>query len=88
MKGVKGMEKFVLGGVFTGNKLNIVHQEQVCFPVLGAECQVITGFNSGNQLVDELVTLNVNDPGIGIVLSYLVGDGIQQMGFAHTGRAV
>ena len=54
------MEKFVLGGILTGNELNIVHQEQVCFPVLGAESQVIAGFNGGNQFVDELVALDID----------------------------
>ena len=44
--------------------------------------------NGGNQLIGKLVTLYVDNVGIRLVLTNTVGNGIEQMGFAHAGRSV
>ena len=82
------MEKFLLGGFLTGDKLNIIHQEQIRFPVFGAEFDIFTVFNGVNQLVGELVALDVDNVGVGIFLADAVGNGVQQMGLANAGRAI
>ena len=82
------MEKLLLGGFLAGDELDIIHQEQVRLPVLGAEFNVFAVFDGVNQFVGELVAFDIDNVGIGIFLADAVGDGIQQMGLAHAGRAV
>ena len=82
------MEEFLLGGFLAGDKLDIIHQEQIRFPVFGAEFDVFTVFDGINQLVCKLVSFDIDNVGIGIFLPDAVGDGIQKVGFSHAGRAV
>ena len=44
--------------------------------------------DGGDQLVGELVALDVDDLGVGVLAADAVGDGVEQMGLAHTGGAV
>ncbi len=82
------MEKFLLGGFLAGDELNIIHQEQVGFPVFAPELDVPAAFDGVDQLVGELVALDVDDVGVRVFLADAVGDGVEQMGLAHAGRAV
>ena len=82
------MEKFLLGGFLAGDKLNIIHQEQVSFPVFAAEFDVFAVFDGVNQFIRKLVALDVDNVGIGLFPADAVGNGVEQMGFAHAGRAV
>ena len=82
------MEKFLLGGFLAGDKLNIIHEKQVCFPVFAAEFDIFTVFNGVDQLVGELVALDVDNVGVGIFLADTVGDGVEQVSLAHAGRTV
>ena len=88
VQSIEGMEEFVLYLFLTGNELHVVHQQQVCFAVLGAELAAAAGTDQFDELVDEVIALDVNDLGIGIVLADDVGDGIDQMGLAQTGITV
>ena len=82
------MEKFLLGGFLTGDELDIIHQEQVGLPVLAPEFNVPAAFDGVDQFVGELIALDVDDVGVRIFLADAVGDGVEQMGLAHAGRAV
>ena len=82
------MEKFLLGGFLAGDELNIINEEQVTFPVFVAEFHVFAAGNGGNQLVGEFVALDINDVRLWILAADVVGDGIQQVGLTHAGRAV
>ena len=53
-----------------------------------AEFHIFAVFDGIDQFVGELVALDVNDVGIGIALADAVGNGVEQMGLAHAGRAV
>ena len=85
---IEGMEEFLLGGFLTGNKLDIIDEEQISFPVFAPELDVFTGLDGSDQLVGELVALDIDDVGIRLFLPDPVGDGVQQMGLAHAGRSV
>ena len=82
------MEEFFLGGFFTGNELNIVDEEQISFPVLIAKFNIFTAADGGNQLVGKLVAFDIDNVGFGVRLANTVGNGVQQVGLTHTGRAV
>ena len=85
---IEGMEEFLLGGFLAGDELDIVDEEQVRFPIFVAEFDVLTALDGGNQFVGKLVTLDVDNLGIRLLLTDAVGNGIQQMGLTHAGRAV
>ena len=82
------MEELVLGLYLTGDKLDVVHQHQVGFPVLGAEVPGLSGADGLNEVVDELVAFDVEDSEIRAVLPDDVGDGVEEVGFSQTGVAV
>ena len=82
------MEELLLGGFLTGDKLNIIDEEQVAFPVFAPEFDIFAVGNGGNQLIGELVALDVDDVGVGVLLADAVGNGVEQMGLAHTGGTV
>ena len=85
---VEGVEKLLLGTFLTGDELNIINEEQVCLPVLTAEFDILTGADSLYQFVGKLIALDVDHVGAGVFLADAIGDGIQQVGLTHTGRAV
>ena len=85
---VEGMEEFLLGGFLAGDELDVIDEEQVRFPVLVPELDVLTGLDGGDQLVGKLVALDIDDVGIGLTFADAVGNGVEQMGLAHAGRAV
>ena len=82
------MEEFFLGGFLTGNKLNIIDEEQIRFSVFTAELNIFTALQGFNQFIGELVALDIDNIGIGVASANAVGNGIQQVGLTHTGRAV
>ena len=45
---IEGMEKFLLGAVFSGDELDVVNQEQVCFPVFATEFHVFSALQGGD----------------------------------------
>ena len=73
------MEEFLLGGFFSRDKLNIINEEQVCFPVFAAEFNIFTALDGSNQLIGKLVALDIDDIGIGIASADAVGNSVQQV---------
>ena len=82
------MEKLLLRGFLTGDKLNIINEEQVTFPVFAPKFDIFAVGNGGDQLIGELVALDVDNVRVGVLLADAVGDGVEQMGLAHTGGAI
>ena len=84
------MEKLLLGLLFAGDELYVIHQQQVrltvFFPHFG--CFVGAGLDGGHQLVGQVVALDVGDLGLGIVFLDDVGNGVDQVGLAKAGVPV
>ena len=82
------MEKFLLGLLLAGDELHVVHQKQRGLPVFLPELCVLALPDGGYQLVGEVVALDVNDLGVGMVFLKPVGNGIEQVGFSQARIAV
>ena len=70
------MEEFFLGGFLAGDKLDIVDEEKVTFPVFAAEFHIFAAGDGGDQLVGEFVALDVDDVGLRVLPPDAVGDGV------------
>ena len=77
------MEELILHLLLAGHELHVVHQQQVRLPVLGPELVAPAGPDQLDELVDEVVALDVDDLGPGVVAADDVGDGVEQMGLAQ-----
>ena len=86
--GVEGVEKFLLGALLAGDKLNIVHQQKIHLPIAGAK--IIGGalFDGLDQLNGEFIALDVSDFRGGVPVLDRVADGHEQVGLAQAGVAV
>ena len=82
------MEKLVLCLYLAGYELDIVYQHQIGLPVLGAEVAGLAGADGFDKIIDELVALDIEDPGGGILLMDDVGNGVEQMGLAQARTAI
>ena len=88
VEGVEGMEEFLLGLLLAGDKLHIVHQQNVRVAVFVVELQLLALTDGLNQGVGKIIALDVHDFGAGVVLADAVGDGVDQMGLAEAAVAV
>ena len=88
IEGVERVEKFVLGLDFARNKLNIIHQHQVRFPVFGTEVPRFAGADGINKIVNKFIAFDVQNPAVGTILPDYMGNCIQQVGFSKTGVPV
>ena len=82
------MEELLLGGGLARDKLNVVHQEQVGFPVLFPKGRGGTLGNGGDDLVGEVLAFGVNHRPVREILFKLLGHGVEQVGFSQPGAAV
>ena len=71
------MEKFLLGLLFAGDKLNIVHQQQRRLTVFLAELEVFAFTDGGHQLVGKIVALDIDDAAVGAIFLHLMGNGVE-----------
>ena len=88
VQGIKGMEKLLFGGGLAGDKLDVVHQEQVGLAVLLPEGRGGALGNGRDDLVGEVLALGVDHVAVGEVLFKLFGHGVEQVGFPQAGAAV
>lgn len=79
---IEGMEELLLGGLLAGDKLDIVHQEEVGIAVFVAEFRVFALLKRLNRLVGELIALDVDDVVVRVAVVDLPGDGVEEVGFA------
>ena len=83
VEGIEGMEEFVLSLHLAGNKLDIVHQHQIRLPVFDPELvHGPAGADGFDEVVDEFVSLDVENPGGRGLAADLVGDSVKEVGFA------
>ena len=88
IEGIEGVEELVLHLLLPRHKLHVVHQQQIRLPVLGPELAAPVGPDQLHELVDELVALDVDDFGGGVVFPDDVGDGVEQVGLSQAGVPV
>ena len=82
------MEKFLLGGGFARDKLDIVHQQHIRLTVFGAEFRRGAGADGLDQLVGDIFALGIDDFHRRRAALDLVANSIQQMGFPQSGGAI
>ena len=82
------MEELLLHTLFSGEELYIVDKEQVSVAVFLVEVGDKLVFKSLDKVISESLTGNVDDIEIRVVLLYFLGDSGDEVGLAHTGRAV
>ena len=82
------MEELFLGPVFTGEKLDVVDQQDVDRPVAGPEIVHPSFLDGGDHLVHELLARHIGDPPAGVLFQNGVADGVHQVGLAQTNAAI
>ena len=84
------MEEFLLGLLLAGNKLHVIHQEEVRLAVFFPHfCGFAgAGLDGGHQLVGQIVALDVGNAGVVVISADNVCNGIDQVCLAQAGVAV
>ncbi|CAB4632033.1 unannotated protein [freshwater metagenome] len=82
VEGVKGVEKGLLGLVFTLQELDIVNQKDVNIPIFSLEERSSVVLNGINKVVGELFRGNVSDLDLGVKIQGVVADGVQKVSLA------
>ena len=80
---VERVEEFLLRGVFAGDELDVVHQQNVGLAVLFVKLAHGALANRVDELVGELVALDVQRAHLRVRLLDVVADGVQQVGLAE-----
>ena len=88
VKGVEGVEKFLLGGGFSGYKLNVVDEQHVGFAVFFPKAAGGLSGYGFDELVHEVFAFGADDAHMGPQFVYPVGDGIHEVGFSQTAGTV
>ncbi len=88
MKGVEGMEEFLLGPVLPCDELDVVDQETVDFPVFFPEFRRSVVPDGADELVDELLRRHVNDVHVRVKIHGEQADGVEQMRLSQADVAV
>lgn len=71
-----------------GDKVDVIHQQQVLVPVFLAEGVGVPQADGLRQLVGELVALDVDDLIVRMLLLDGVVDGVEKMGFTQAGLSI
>ena len=79
-KGIEGVEHLLLSGLTAGDKLDVVHEEEVGAAVLVVELILGLFTNGLNELIGERVSLDKDHVAVGVVLLDLVTDGVEEVG--------
>ena len=87
-QGLKGVEKLFLGAIFVGKELHVVNEEQIERVVTVLElvkCFALIGFN---HIRHKLLSVNVENFGVGPVSQQLVSHRMHQVGLTQTHATV
>ena len=87
-QGLEGVEEFLLRAVLVGEELHVVDQEQVERVVALLELVEGLALVGLNHIRDELLGVDVENLGIGLVGQQLVAHRVHQVGLAQTDAAV
>ena len=85
---IKGMEKFLLRGFLSGDKLDIIHQEKVCIAVFVAKFEVFAALQRFDHLVGKLIAFDIDNIKFGMLVMDMPCNSIEQMCLAKAGGAV
>jgi hypothetical protein len=85
---VECMEKFFLRAIAAGEKVDVVDHEQIDMAIAMAELVHVAGLNRRDELVDEAVATEIENPGIGKFLEHLLAGSLKEMRFAQAYAAV
>ena len=84
---VEGVEKFLLRGFFSPDKLNIIHQKHIRRAVFVVKLRGGVVMDGADNFVCKFFTVHIDDIEIGVVFLHLAFDGVQKVRFAQAGAA-
>jgi len=79
---IKGMKKLLLGPFLVGDKLDIIHKEDVGSPVAVPEFNILIIPDGIDKVVCKFFRSAIHNPCSGIISQYIVTYGMHQMSFA------
>ena len=82
------MEELLFGAVLSGQELHVVDEQHVDGSVLVPELAHLRCLDGGDHLVHELLRGEVGDPLLREAPTYLVADGVHEMGLAQPDPSV
>ena len=88
VKSVEGVEEFLLRGILSGDKLNIVDQKNVAAAVFFVEFIHFVPGKALDHLVGEFIALDINYVDIRFFSPDLVDNGVHQVGLSQSARSV
>ena len=83
LESIKGVEKLLLGRLFTADELNIVEKEDVNIPEGLPEEVEVFRLKTVNELVDELFRREVDGADVSVFFDGLVGDRVKKVCFSQ-----
>ena len=85
MQLVKGVEEFLLGFLFTGNKLHIIHNQHINIAVFVAKALLLKP-NMLQKVIHKGLGGNVHNACFRVVVTNSVANGLHKVGFTkpHT----
>ncbi len=88
IQSIECVEKFFLSGVLAGNKLYIVHQQDICVAVAVVKFRGGSFLNGINQFICKLIAFDVNNIHAWTVLFDFMANCIQQVGLTEAGVSI
>ena len=88
MQGVEGVEELLLETLLVLHELHVVDEQDIAVAVSPLEDRHRVGADGVDELVHERLRRHVPHAHAGVVLSDVVGDGVQEVGLAQPGCAV
>ena len=85
---VEGMKHLLLAALLAGNKLNVIHQEDIGKAVFLPKLLIAPLTNRLDEFVGKGVAFDIEDPIIRVVMVDAVGNGIEQMCFSQSGLSI
>ncbi|MNS87957.1 hypothetical protein D3C72_1219150 [compost metagenome] len=82
------MEEFLLGGLFAGEELDVVDEQQIDGAITILEVHRLVVADGVDQLVGELLRAQIRDLGAGVVRQDVVGHRMHEVGLAQAHAAV
>ena len=85
------MEKFLLCGFLSYNKLNIIDEKNINISVFFTEfthCSIVSVSNGFDQFVGKFLTGYIENPAVLVVFQYEMSDGMHKMSLSKSGSSV
>ncbi len=85
---VERVKKFFLRAIAAGQEMDVVDHQQIDVAIAMAELMHVAVLDRQDELVDERIAGEIQDPRVGLLLEHLLADGLKQMRFAKTDAAM